>query len=405
MIGQELISKIIISLDQYLGINDIDTQDLINIDNNLEGAISRIKRILPSPIFIPFVNSLETIVLNNVDNFLNTPYTIPNNVYTIDFNQQIYEQKNRRFGYSDVNFGFVSSKIFFDCGNLIDFADPKYSIIWKQIEEYYAKCFLDGDNTSINILFDVIKHIDINKGFMLNKSPYPNNEMRQYSYIYLAYLNNSQSIFLSNDLKYNTTYLNSTFAYNDFKNYEQYFDIYDVINELNQAPDILNRFLRLYHALEYMVYRVYLVDLVSRIGSSKLFVREFISSAETMKKSEKESFVKNFKIIFDTDLSLIRSRLSGLITPSIRTFLEQKNIVKGFGIDIKKIAELIYGIRCCIVHNKESEYHITTSNSEDYSTIIPLIRKLLEIFEDLIIAKISANNNKINYPQSSINLY
>ncbi len=405
MTGKELISKIILFLDQYLGINDSDLQDLINIDDDLEGAISKLKTLLSLPHFVSFVNSLEDIVNNNNDDFLNNAYTVPNSVSIIDFNTPMYKQKNRRFGYSDINFGFFSSKVFFNNGNLVDFSESEYSIIWKQIGEYLVKCFLDGDFGSINSFFDIIKTNDINKGIILNKSIYMNNEMKQYSYIYLAYLNNSKSILLSDDLKYNTASLNNSFTYDDLKNYEQYFDIYDVINELNQAPDILNRFLRLYHALEYMVYRVYLVNLVSRVGNSKLFVREFISSAESMKKGEKESFMKNFKEIFNTDLTSIRGSLSAFNTPRIRTFLENKKIVKNFNLDITKIAELIYGIRCCIVHNKESEYHITTSNSEDYSDIIPLIRKLLEVFENIMIQKISNNDSKVSYTQQSVNLY
>ena len=212
-------------------------------------------------------------------------------------------------------------------------------------------------------------------------------------------------------MKYGNTTIYPALTFDSTKDYEQYFDIYDVLNELNQSPDILNRFLRLYHTFEYLVYRVYLVDLVNRVGSSRIFVREFINSAESMKKGEKESFVKNFDKIFASDLT---SDLAPTISPALNpvsganviTFLKDKKIVVDFNPNsIKKISELIYGLRCCIVHNKESEYHISISNSENYQEIIPLIRKTLEVFEALVIKKISDNYNDIKYGQKTVQLY
>tara|TARA_R110000744_G_C19360406_1_gene561373 strand:- start:719 stop:1612 length:894 start_codon:yes stop_codon:yes gene_type:complete len=297
--------------------------------------------------------------------------------------------------------------VLFDCGNLIDLSAESHGLIWKQIEVFLERNYSNIDLETINQFFDFIRNLDSNKGIVINKTPNAFNEDIHYSYIYLSYLNESKSIVLPQNLTYNPTTLNSGLVYDNTKNYEQYFDIYDVLNELNQAPDILNRFLRLYHTLEYLVYRVYLVNLVNRVGGSKLFVREFITSAENMKKGEKDSFKKNFKIIFDTDLAhKIKPDLAPLSTQDVKNFLKDKNIVAGFDANnIQKVSELIYGLRCCIVHNKESEYHMTISNSEDYEIIIPLIRKLLEVFEELVIGKIFQNHSAINYAQKSVNLY
>lgn len=291
--------------------------------------------------------------------------------------------------------------------NKYDLSSTENELIWKQVEEYLERCYSIADNTLVSEFFDILNTQNKTIGLGINKSGNPFNEDQHYPYIYLSFLNESKSIILENDLKYSISNIYPSLTYDNTKDYEQYFDIYDVLNELNQSPDILNRFLRLYHTFEYLVYRVYLVDLVNRVGSSRIFVREFINSAERMKKGEKESFIKNFNKIFLSDLaSTINPALSTVSNTIVTTFLKDKNIVNGFNSNsIDKIAEFIYGLRCCIVHNKESEYHISISNSEDYKVIIPLIRKTLETFEGLVINKIANNYNEIKYGQKTVQLY
>lgn len=407
MNGKELFSKIILSLNSYLGFNDQDIIDYIETDENLEDGINTLLGLNPPSPFDVFINSLNKLRDNNTDNFLAIPYSNVGNVHIIDFSQPKFKNKNRRFAFSNNEFGFASTKVLFDNGNLIDLSAESHGLIWKQIEVFLERNYSNIDLATVNQFFDFIRDLDSKKGIVINKTPNVFDEDIHYSYIYLSYLNESKSIVLPQNLTYNPTTLNSALVYDNTKNYEQYFDIYDVLNELNQAPDILNRFLRLYHTLEYLVYRVYLVNLVNRVGGSKLFVREFITSAENMKKGEKESFKKNFKEIFNTDLTpKIQPDLAPLSTPDVILFLKDKNIVNGFDAsNIQKVSELIYGLRCCIVHNKESEYHMTISNSEDYEIIIPLIRKLLEVFEELVIGKIFQNHSAINYAQKSVNLY
>lgn len=407
MDGKELFSNIILSLNSYLGFNDQDVIDLIDTDENLEDGISWLLSLNPPSPFDSFITSLDKIRANNTDNFLSVPYSNTGNVHTIDFNQPKFANKNRRFAFSNQEFGFVSTKVLFDNGVLIDFSTGNNGIIWKQLEEYFERNYSAINKANIDSFFDFISNTDLEKGIVINKTTVPFNEDTHYPYIYLSYLNESNSIVLPESLKYNPTSLNSSLVYDNTKNYEQYFDIYDVLNELNQAPDILNRFLRLYHTMEYFVYRVYLVNLVNRVGSSKLFVREFITSAENMKKGEKESFKKNFREIFNNNLNTqIEPALTPLVNQDVIDFLKEKNIVKGFDTnDIGKISELIYGLRCCIVHNKESEYHMTISNSEEYDVIIPLVRKILELFEELVIEKILRNHAAVNYSQKTVNIY
>ncbi|MUV05037.1 hypothetical protein GN157_15070 [Flavobacterium rakeshii] len=408
MTGSDLLSKIILSLNIYFDLNDDEVIDFINVDEDIEKAIDKLLNIDDlSDNFEIFLNSLKIINRENREDFLNTPYALSGDVNIIDFSQPNLIRKNRSFAYSDTNFGYFSSKVLFNVNSLIDLSSLENSFIWKQIEEFLVINYDNNQNNDL-LLFDTIKATDKTKGLVNNKNMVDFQEEKHYPYIYLCYLNSSKSIILPQDLTYTPPSLSTFFNYVNNNNYEQFFDIYDVINELNQAPDILNRFLRLYHILEYLVYRVYLVNLVSRLNDNKFFVREFIISAEKMKKEEKISFLNNFVSIFSVDTTSINSELNAVINQQIIDFLKEKNIVKGLALinnNMKKIAELIYGLRCCIVHNKESEYHITVSNHDDYALIIPIIKTILRVFEDLIIKKMVNSQTEITYDRANVDLF
>ena len=155
--------------------------------------------------------------------------------------------------------------------------------------------------------------------------------------------------------------------------------------------------------MEYLVYRVYLVDISNQVGSNKFFIREF---GTQMKIAEKETFIENFKRIFTTNLPQIRIDLNSVTNQPVKDFLRDKNIVKGFDTsNIDRVAALIYGLRCSIVHNKESGYHLTLATEEEYRIIIPLIRQTLKTMEYLVIQKIADNDLTIKYPRREMNLY
>jgi len=407
MNGNQLIINLLFDIDQHLGINNADVSDKLLIDEDILNAINILKTLqLPSN-FIVFLTSLEDLVTKNAGNFLNTDYTISGTTSILDFTLDKFKKKNRAFCYSDTDFGFFSTKRMLDTGSLVDLSEGKNALLWKQIQDFLVLSYSPPVNrANIDSFLDSIRDSNIEKGFLINKNPILLNEIRHYSYIYFCYLNNCKSLELPSDLKYSKNILDSSLVLDNTKIYEQYFDVYDVINELNRADDLISRFLKLYHILEYLVYRVYLVDIVQRVGSSKVFVREFISTSESMSKYEGKSFVKNFKEIFNSDLTVLSAALRPYSTNPIKIFLDEKSIVTGFAHNnINRIATLVYGLRCCIVHNKESDFHLTLSNSEEYKLIIPLITKLVDILELLVVQKIANNATPINYTQSSLNIY
>lgn len=406
MTGSEMLSNLILSINQKFGTSDPIVVENITIDGNIKVAIVNLLPNVANSNIQIFLNSLSKIFDDDKDSFLTTPYTIVGQTEVIDFTNADFDKKNRAFSFSDIDFGFFSTKAMFDTNVLVNLDKDSHGLLWKQMQEFLTLCYLSADVAKENLLLDAISNANKNVGFVLNKHAIPFIPQTHYAYIYLKFLNSSNSVELPTNLRSSNPVLNNTLALDNTKIYEQYFDIYDVLNELNQAPDLLSRFLKLYHIIEYLVYRVYLVDLVTRVGNSKFFVREYAVSAEKMKGSESATFSKNFEAIFSSEILTITADLGPHTNPAVILFLKEKGIVSGFDqTDIKKVSKLVYGLRCSIVHNKESEYHMTITNHEDYEEIIPLMRKLIETMEFLVVKKVAENFPLISYTQPQVKLY
>lgn len=84
-----------------------------------------------------------------------------------------------------------------------------------------------------------------------------------------------------------------------------------------------------------------------------------------------------------------------------------KAILKVTGAsDENQIAELIYKIRCYIVHSKESEMHFTPDNIEEYKELIPVMAILIKVIQKEIVNVINDHNrNKLEFTDNKMMLY
>lgn len=71
----------------------------------------------------------------------------------------------------------------------------------------------------------------------------------------------------------------------------------------------------------------------------------------------------------------------------------------------KSIAKFIYDTRCAIVHNKEVEIHITYFNYDEYSAIIPLMKKVINGISKRIITLINTSESEITFTKDHLELY
>ncbi|WP_437921489.1 hypothetical protein [Sphingobacterium sp. LRF_L2] len=207
-------------------------------------------------------------------------------------------------------------------------------------------------------------------------------------------------------------------------NYHQFKDILTILSEYNSQNDILDKFLRLYHVVENFMFKSPLVTLERKQQGKPFSFRDFQRIHSNISRSEIDSLKKLIQKVFAlnqqagvTFETYAINKLNDLIlTQALITEdnfnhllsylgLEKKNgdnlkfadIHNGFP---KAYTEILYAIRCSIVHNKESEFHLTHDVLFNHDVIGDTTKVLLKEFlittmEEIIIFLITENENDI----------
>lgn len=244
---------------------------------------------------------------------------------------------------------------------------------------------------------------------------YPNgNVWKLYMYGACLYLNEGHHFSFDEDLKYHASTYKTGYSYDKDTQYNQYIDVYDVISEWNNCSDVISAFLKMYQILEYIVYRKQLVAIVSSITTIKQsFVRHIKSLDKRFSDGERDVFTRGLKKLLPPFTGKITD---SLITPEVEGFCKKYySLTKNGDTYMKRqifnnnvddcIAKFIYDTRCSIVHNKESEFHITMTNCDEYKAIIPLMKKILEVVGEALFDVINKRDNGIEFNRANLELY
>lgn len=254
--------------------------------------------------------------------------------------------------------------------------------------------------------------IQVNKTSMGLSTNEANNFENLYSYALAAYMNNKKVIAIPEELKFTwgTAPILSSFVYNKEIIYQEYYDIYDVFNDWLHATDILTAFLKMYQIAEYMVYRSQMAEIVNRANIKQSFLRETKNLSSRYTKNERDTIVSNFIRLFH-DFILSPTEVTNSwtfvdkyygMTKSGNHYLDATNSQQ----DIDKgVARFVYDIRCAIVHNKESEFHILYNNYEEYQDIVPLMKSINDIMASKILEIINTQGTILHYEHQKLDLY
>lgn len=392
-----------------LNISDFDLQVEEDFWNNDE-VIDELKAhatIIAMPKIFQLLDAFMEVKTGSA--FLTDEYTSLGNVELLDFSQTDFIKRNRAFSYSDVQFGYLALKKLLEI-NPLSAIDPA-SQDYRTLIDYIATAICNDENSKVTDLLNHIQNSHENWGILVHKFAHTHNSLSIYSYIYYKELLHGGKIALDQRLDYSLAH-GATTVFSGTTKYEQYFEVFDIINELNHSNETITRFLKLYHILEYLVYRRELVQIEVKARVNRTFIRE-IHGFTGKGQSEKEFdvFKRNFRDIFVAEIAAGAFQLNPL-TAQEATFLRSY-----WGIDIPNtnnlfnhlesvnISTLIYRIRNSIVHNKESEFHITTTNPDDYSDVIGLIQRFIQILEKQVFDKISSDAATVSYQSKYIELY
>ena len=213
-------------------------------------------------------------------------------------------------------------------------------------------------------------------------------DWRLYSYGYLCFVNEDR---FERPSELNYTGSNPFMAaipYNSANKYEQYFDAYNVMSESKYADDVLLRYLRMYQILEYFGYRRILAGMTKGNIRENGFVRNLISKVggrSNNELTEIKSGVSDLLPHLATRPPQTGLLVSTDITPQMEAFIKDKLLLSAYSFCDDQLWNVIYKLRNSIVHNKESEFHFTYSNTDVYIQGIELMKLFIHKLEPEIV--------------------
>lgn len=218
--------------------------------------------------------------------------------------------------------------------------------------------------------------------------------------------------------------------------YQQFYDSIDIISEYNYQKDILDKYLRIYHVLENFMYKAALVALEKDAGGQIFSVRDFKRMYDNINDSEHNMLKKLFEEILNLEYSPGTTFKTKIITEwnsliphhfpddtKINSLLKILNVktTKGGDIDFSYItnpinplhhslSKLIYMLRNSIVHNRETEFHLTHLKLLSHPTLDDTAKTILETFllprlEEIVFSLITTKNDLVWYDNSVLKLW
>lgn len=221
--------------------------------------------------------------------------------------------------------------------------------------------------------------------------------------------------------------------------YQQFNDSLIILSEYNYQKDILDKYLRLYHVIENFMYKYPLVKLERKHNGEVFSIRDFqrmydkINSNELnalnnlFQKIKNEEYDATANTSFDQFIFNKYQNLYPTVIADVANInklfrylrftkkrdreiidvefsnVNQDNIAKSF-------ATLMYSYRNSIVHNRETEFHLTHETLLNHSVIGNTAKLVLEEFiipvlEEIAYYLIIENNEIVWFQNSVLNLW
>lgn len=288
----------------------------------------------------------------------------------------------------------------------LEIIDKKKDIIF-----FDSKFFINYEDEISSSILNILANLLMNKSFLSVLLEEENVENKLFLIIlqnnlYDAYEkeNLKKSILAYYNIPYKKHIVTTKNYFDNFndefkfeKNYQQYDNIINIFHEYLNSNDPLWKFLLLYHIIENFAFRYPIVRQMYRLKDKKLPL--YVNNLSLIYKGPKDeaSTIKelliklieelNFEDILKLDDNLFEK------VNYIKSDIKNKNLSK------KQFVELIYKVRNCIVHNKETEWlhidHNLLKSDEDFLRLF--IEYLLPNLEKIIRYYIFNKNDIVDY--------
>ncbi|MNC16494.1 hypothetical protein D3C75_643490 [compost metagenome] len=208
--------------------------------------------------------------------------------------------------------------------------------------------------------------------------------------------------------------------YKPSNSYAQFNDVIHILGEYLDRTDVLAKYLSMYHVIENFMIKSQIVKLERKANGSMFSIRDFRRLNKAVEISEMDAVEKLVKSVFclpyasgkfeDFALSSwntflgTQAALGADITAFLLNFTNSSQVINSTAQFAKYFSTLVYQIRCSIVHNKETEFHIS---NETYSVGCGLVMEqyLLPMLEEFVFLAMAEDNDVVWYRSSSIALW
>ena len=337
--------------------------------------------------------------------------------------KQEYENQSNQIVTSSEPIVFTTSSLFYN-NVFIDFTTDKGILVWKGIERLWANWSINSQETQD--FWDFCRNCCNNKYYIQTNieggNPSEETAWKIYCYNYLKTVNDTR-FEVPNLLKITKGIFSTSLTFCQTAKYEQFLDVYDVLNEVKHTDDALTRFLKVYQVLEQLAYRKEFINLIKEhVANHHPIVRSIQSVTDSFKKNEitifKQLFKEEFKELYNKiDVPDGHNKYTSM-EPACLNLASRNKIKDLYKIQAdnsrpdkpyytaNQMGEIVYQIRCSIVHNKETELHFTYNNISDYQDIIDLINILSIKLSEMIVSLINDGvNTPLTYKNKTLTLY
>ncbi|WP_152632543.1 hypothetical protein [Aliarcobacter butzleri] len=286
-----------------------------------------------------------------------------------------------------------------------------------------AKALLDNLNYQKNINKDRI--IFLSNCSDDSISNFNTNQNELVSYLKLCILFEGKSF--HKHFNFNSSLSTRTLACDHTKEYTEFKEIFFILSEYNKSNDLLNKYFLLYTVIENFMYRCPIAKMINI--TNEFNIRDFqffynqIATKEIVKIEELFKNIKNvsYNTTVPTLFDLIKNEINTFKTSNFIIFSDLNELFRKINVrkstinlnDIKleefisnNIHNIIYMLRNTILHNTETEFHLTHFELSKYPFISEFIQKLMiPLLEKIILHLILTNDPLIKYTQSELILY
>jgi|GEM_PF-1748622 len=207
--------------------------------------------------------------------------------------------------------------------------------------------------------------------------------------------------------------------------YHQLNDVLNVVSEYNARKDTLSKYLSLYHVFENFMFKAPIVSLERQSGGAMFSIRDFRRLYGEIDKNELEALNKLFADVFtiepitgtsfrdrvasrwgsfcsSTEVPNIDALLIKLRFKTKSAFIDHRTLLGNF--NAKHFAQLVYFVRNVIVHNTETEWHLTHASFDDSCRLL-LEEFLIPSLEEICFHLLSVSNDQVWYSHRKMALY